>query len=112
MKNPYIVPPFAVPDHYKPTVRFFWWSWHPNYPYWSKSCWGGNTEDEAWDALAKPMADSMRYYDNRLVREGDGQFTVVAASPCKELGAWQEIARDANGWRKPTDAKPIKGWDK
>ena len=111
-RNPYVVPPFQVPERTKPSVRYFWWSWHPNYPYWGKSCWGGETEDEAWESLNKPFADSMRVYHNKLIREGDGKFTEVYDLPCQELDVWREIARNKNGWRKPTDAQPIIGWEK
>lgn len=111
MKNPYKVPSFDA-GHQKSEIRFYWWSWHPCYPYWSKSCWGGKTEEEAWDALRKPFANSMRVYHNKLIREGDGQFVEVYDLPCQELEVWQEFARNKNGWRKPTDAQPIEGWDK
>ena len=110
-KNPYIVPSFSYGSS-EPVKQYFWWSWHPNYPYWSKSCWGGKTVEEAWAALDKPMASSMRLYHNKLICEGDGKFVEVADFPCQELEVWQEIARNKNGWRKPTDAQPIEGWDK
>jgi hypothetical protein len=112
LKNPYKVPPFGPGSNQKPSVKFYWWSWHPCYPYWSKSCWGGVTEAEAWDALRRPMTGSLSLYHNKLIREGDGQFTEVADLPCQRLGAWREIALDKNKWRRPTDAKPIEGWNK
>ena len=34
-ESPFVVPPFNA-NQSKPEVRFFWWSWHPNYPTWSK----------------------------------------------------------------------------
>lgn len=112
MRNPYVVPPFDGKLE-KKTEVFFWWSWHPNYPYWSKSCWGGVTEQQARDKLENPMASSMKYYHNKLIRENaDGTLTEVANLPCQCLEIWQDIARDPHGWRKPTDATPIDGWHK
>jgi hypothetical protein len=112
MKNPYKVPPFD-PNWQKPQIRFYWWSWHPKYPNWSKSCWGGETEEEAWAELDKPFANSLRYYHNKLIREGDGKFVEVADLPCREMQVWQAFARETRpDWIRPTDAKPIEGWDK
>ena len=111
MKNPYIVPRFDA-GQTKTQPQYFWWSWHPCYPYWSKSCWGGHSIDEAWDKISKPIASSMRYYHNKLIKEMDGKFIEVADLPCQDLKVWQAIARDKNNWRKPSDAKPIKNWDK
>ena len=111
--NPYRVPPFKAQPPAHVAYQYFWWSWHPCYPYWSKSCWGGPTIEEAYAVLEQPRAKhTLAVYDNRLVREGDGQLTVVAHLPCERLDVWQEFARNKNGWRKATDAKPIKGWDK
>lgn len=110
--NPYEVPPFE-PNWQKPEVSYYWWSWHPKYPNWSKSCWGGKTTDEAWEALNKPFANGMRLYHNKLIREGDGKFTEVYDLPCQELEVWRKIAREKRpDWIRPTDAKPIEGWDK
>lgn len=89
--SPFIVPGFSA-QWSKPEIRFFWWSWHPNYPSWSKSCWGGKTEDEAWAELSKPFASELSYYHNKLIREGDGAFTEVADLPCRKMDAWRKIA--------------------
>ena len=99
MKCPYKVPPFD-PNYQKPAVQFFWWSWHPNYPYWSKSGFGGKTEEEAWAELNNPWANSMKVYHNKLIREGDGAFTEVADLPCQEMEVWYLFARNEKGWRR------------
>lgn len=78
--EPFIAPAFD-PGRNTPKVSFVWWSWHPKYPYWSKSCWGGETEDMAWEAMSHPSAIKLRYYHNKLIREGDGKFTEVADYP-------------------------------
>ena len=112
-RNPYKVPPFKAEPPSVVTYKFFWWSWHPNYPYWSKSCWGGPTVEEAFAILEQPRAkNTLAVYHNKLIREGDGQLVEVANLPCERLDVWQEIAHDKRGWRRPTDAKPIKGWNK
>jgi len=91
-ESPFKVPPFEA-NWQKPEVQYFWWSWHPNYPNWAKSCWGGKTTDEAWAALSKPFANSMRYYHNKLIREGDGQFTEVEDLPCQDIEVWWKIRK-------------------
>lgn len=111
MKNPYLVPPFKA-DKKQAQKLYYWWSWHPCYPYWSKSCWGGTTIQEAWVAFRDARASSLHYYHNKLIQECGEEFIEIADVPCERLEVWQEIARDPNGWRRPHDAKPIKGWDK
>lgn len=86
---PFEVPPFD-PGNQQPEFRFAWWSWHPNYPYWSKSCWGGTSERTAWDAFYDPRA-KLELYHNKLIREGDGKFTEIADVPCQRLDVWNQI---------------------
>jgi hypothetical protein len=90
--SPFIVPPFDT-EWNKPKIRFFWWSWHPNYPNWSRyGTKGYETEDEAWEQRCKDINSStLDYYHNKLVREGDGAFTVVADDPCRKLEVWHKI---------------------
>jgi len=87
-EGPYIVPPFD-PGATKHKDRYVWWSWHPRYPYWSKSCWGGATIEEAWKILDEPLASSMSVYSNKLVKEGTRE--VVAVSPLKHPEIWEKI---------------------
>lgn len=76
-----------------PVNRFTWWGWHPNYPQWSKSCWGAPTEQEALALIDKPHASSMNYYHCKLIREDDGGVLVeVADRPCQRLDVWEKIA--------------------
>lgn len=90
------MPPFD-PGTHRPIIRFFWWSWHPNYPYWAKSCWGAETEEKAWEVFGSPFASSLRLYHNKLIREGDGHFTEVYDLPCERMDIWQKCQdlRDA-----------------
>lgn len=91
--SPFVVPPFDA-KWSKPDVRFFWWSWHPNYPQWSKyGVKGYATEAEGWEHRCKPINSSLDLYHNKLVREGDGNFTVVADDPCRKLDVWWKIKR-------------------
>jgi hypothetical protein len=97
-KNPFTVPPFDGKNN-RPMERFFWWSWHPLYPYWSKSCWGGVTERQARKALDDPLAGGMDVYHNKLIRENeDGSLTEVLDRPCQRLAAWRRIKKQG---RKP-----------
>jgi len=111
MLNPYVVPPFNG-KRYERLKIYFWWSWHPLYPYWSKSCWGGVSEKQAWEVFQYPKTSALKYYHNKLIREDGNKLVEVADVPCQKLDTWRRIARDRNGWRKPTDAHPVKGWNK
>lgn len=90
MKNPYTVPPFDKKkkrEHH----RYTWWSWHPRYPYWAKSCWGGDTIEEANNARYKEY-DRLDNYHNKLIEElDDYSFVEVLDSPCPRLDIWQKI---------------------
>lgn len=66
-------------DKTEEQVEYVWWSWNQYYPYWSRSCWKGKTEQEAFDELRKPLAVGMRNYANALVRESK-RFEVVVTS--------------------------------
>jgi len=79
------VPAFAPP---KDSIKYVWWSWHPNYPYWLKSCWSGKTIEEAKQKITHGQLD---YYHNKLIREGDGAFTEVLDQPCERLDIWERI---------------------
>lgn len=82
----FIAPPFdSTREPSPPQHVYYWWSWHPKYPYWSKSCWGGLTERQAWESLKSPLACKMRYYHNKLIREGDLGYVEVADLP---FGQW------------------------
>ena len=76
-------PPFA-PGTHKPKPGFHWWGWHPSYPYWSRSCWGGTTETFARLALTNPQAGKMPHYHKVLVREAAGEFTTIDTVPPHE----------------------------
>lgn len=104
--EPYKVPPFTSGGQ-EPSLSYYWWSWHPRYPRWSKSCWGGETEEKAWESRSKPLASGMKYYHNKLIREGDGNFTEVYDDPCRVPEVWRKIALEP---RNEGDAMPIEGW--
>jgi hypothetical protein len=87
---PFVVPPFDAGTSPEPQIRFVWWSWHPNYPWWSKSCWGGATKAYAMKLLDDPRC-SLDVYHNKLIRGGDGKFTEVADVPCKRMDIWRMI---------------------
>lgn len=91
-----VAPPFNPgAQRPKPLERFFWWSWHPLYPYWSKSCWGGVTERQAMNALLRPEACKMDIYHNKLIREDmEGEavrLVEVADRPCKRMEVWLKL---------------------
>lgn len=96
MKLSLKVPPFKPYKKPAPIERFFWWSWHPLYPYWSKSCWGGTTIKAAVAILRKPIACGMDVYHNKLIRENDdGTLTEVRDKPCQRLDVWERLAKQA-----------------
>jgi hypothetical protein len=88
-----IVPPFdgEVRNDRLDRYKYTWWSWHPNYPYWAKSCWGGNTIEAAHATLKGPMSSSMQYYHNKLIRE-EVILTEIEDAPCERLDIWAKIA--------------------
>ena len=83
------VPPFDVKK--RSTIKIYsWWSWHPLYPKWSKSCWGGNTIQEAMDARYRNGYDCLENYHNKIIRENlDGSLDEVFDSPCTKPDVWQ-----------------------
>ena len=90
--NPCNVPPFDGKIK-EPDFKYTWWSWHPLYPYWSKSCWGGNTIDEALEKLNSPFCNSLKDYHNKLIMECDGKLTEVYEIVCQRPEYWREIKR-------------------
>lgn len=85
----------------EPLRRFAWWSWHPNYPYWSQSCWGGATIEEAMAEIELLIACGMDVYHNKLIREDDGgKLVEVADRPCKRPEVWERIAAAKRGPNK------------
>lgn len=98
MENPYTVPSFST---FRPCGKlvktFFWWSWHPLYPYWSKSCWGGYTAEEARNVLR----DNLSYYHNKLIQQTDEGLIEIEDSPCKRLDIWQKIYKQQNATTQP-----------
>ncbi len=96
MSRNIVVPPFDGKVK-EPIERYHWWSWHPLYPYWSKSCWGGSTKKAAIADLARPDACGMDIYHNKLIREDDGGVLVeVADRPCKRLDMWERCIKFAS----------------
>lgn len=96
--SPLVAPPFD--GKIKRTAkRFFWWSWHPLYPYWSKSCWGGVTQQQAIEVRKiKTGGDWLSGYHNKLIRENDdGTLTEVLDSPDQDIEQWRRcVALKAN----------------
>lgn len=86
--SPYVVPPLDVP--HKPGV-YTWWSWHPRYPYWSKSCWEEHTLDEVLKWLKSPHASSLHYYHNKLTYEQGGRIEEILDLPCRRMDVWHKI---------------------
>lgn len=66
-------------DDTEENVEYVWWGWNEHYPHWSRSCWKGKTEEEAFAALRDPMAVKMRHYANTLVRESKRLEIVVTS---------------------------------
>jgi hypothetical protein len=95
MKSPYKVPPFAAKPPKEPIKTFFWWSWHPLYPYWSKSCWGGATKEEAVKDIECECACGMDVYHNKLIQEIEGKYIEILDRPCKRLDVWVKIYKNS-----------------
>lgn len=92
MKPKFTAPPFAAPKN-KPANRFVWWSWHPMYPYWSRSCWGAPTQAEAEKLLAEPNV-SLDVYHNKLIHhKDDGTMVEVKDVPCQRMDLWNRFTQ-------------------
>ena len=85
-----LIEPPEFPARREPNkTRFDWWGWHPSFPKWSRSCWGGATEAEARENLPsyELTTDALK-----LVREdSEGRFKVIESIPPREISAY---------WRK------------
>jgi len=94
---PFEVPPFQPPT--PPAITYVWWSWHPLYPYWAKSCWGGATIEGAQEHLNKGR---LKHYHNKLIRHDGISLVEVQDEPCREMEVWHKIKRQFDdGSRKP-----------
>jgi hypothetical protein len=86
MKNNIIVPPFDGKIK-EPIPRYAWWSWHPLYPKWSRSCWGGSTVEEALEDYSA----GLDVYHNKLIREDlNGVLVEIIDKPCQRLDVWKK----------------------
>lgn len=86
MKNRYNVPPFD-PNVYRKPITYTWWSWHPIYPNWSKSCWGSTDKQKALNRLDDPTC-GLSLYHNKLIKDDNGVLEEIADAPCKLLDMW------------------------
>lgn len=82
---PFTVPPFD----YGGKTSYELWGWHPNYPYWSKSCWESTTEEGA-----RAMLPHLHLYMTALVKCENGCYSVIEMVPpdAEGLKVWQKVA--------------------
>lgn len=98
IENPYKVPPFRYTLKRERMKTYIWYSWHPLYPYWSKSCWGGATKAAAIKDIKRPEASGMFVYHNKLIKEMEnGRLIEVFDMPCQRLDVWQKIFEAGKG---------------
>ncbi|MCX6876817.1 MAG: hypothetical protein NTW21_23845 [Verrucomicrobia bacterium] len=99
---PFVVPPFDPGEHatvtrfdwwglHPPVARFDWWGWYPLYASWWRSCWGGKTEQQARESLARGNGD-LDVYAVKLVMEHRGVFTIIEERECLLPEVWHLIA--------------------
>ncbi len=89
-ESPVKVPPFKPKRKPDPIEPFCWYSWHPNYPYWSESCWRAETEAKAHELFKSPSCAGLDVYHNKLIRQNsDGTLTEVADVPCERMDVWR-----------------------
>lgn len=101
--NGFVVPEFdRQPKQAKAKEEYYWWSWHPCYPYWSKSCWGGGTIEEAKEQYKKQKS-SFDCYANKLVKEHNGTFEVIETIEPVVTTGWVE--RCCHGVQKTQHCK-------
>jgi hypothetical protein len=97
MKLPFKVPPFYPTP--PASISYVWWSWHPNYPYWSQSCWAAPSVDEAMKLLESDRC-GLSVYHNKLIRHDGITLVEVRDVPCKEMEVWRKIKRQRLAKRK------------
>lgn len=99
------IPPFSTSDRVSSNYRgFSWWGWHDAYPYWSRSCWDGPTEEEARQSIKNPLACKMRLYHLVLVHSSDDGHEVLDTrepSTIEDWNTWTEY--DEEVWFKLLD---------
>lgn len=94
VQGPFLVPALDRVSQATAPV-YVWWSWHPLYPYWSRSCWHADTEDAAVQlAERRDIKSGLSGYANKLVLESAGRCTVVRDVPCQRLDLWRQLAQD------------------
>ncbi len=84
--SPYIVPAFCPPVAKAP--EFNWWTWHPLYPRWQESCWGGSSVEEAVESL---KTAGLVFNHCKLIRHDANGYTEVLDVPCERMDVWQTI---------------------
>lgn len=86
-EHPFVVPKFHPGAPKTKLPIFVLWGWHPNYPYWSKSCWEYPTKEEAVANREKLIV-----YHVKVIRHDETGYHEVADFPCEELHVWNRIA--------------------
>lgn len=86
----YNVPDFNVKLEI-PTM-YYWWSWHPIYPKWAKSCWCGATVDDAiksiqWKTGIASDGHKLDSYHNKLIKESFNGYEEIIDIPCENTDA-------------------------
>lgn len=103
--------PYEVPEFdgkvKEPLRPYCWWSWHPLYPYWSKSCWDAETEEEANRLRESPVCGGLDCYHNKLVHENGKILTVLQDDPVRSPEAWTRIAANQRVGKYATRTGPI-----
>lgn len=96
---PFKIPQFSLRKGDEASVYNFW-GWHPRYPYWSKSCWGGATAQEARDKLAKIGYNPFATYAVALVAESNNGYTVIEMNEPEQKDVWWKFyeSRNEPGW--------------
>lgn len=86
----HVVPPFSLPGPGCYRVTYRYWMWHPCYPRWSRSCFHGSTEKEAYECLMRGGGEPC--YARLLVKETEGdlntELEVVCGIPPEDLRGW------------------------
>jgi len=88
----YNVPDFFVEPKHIP-IRYVWWCWHPLWSKWKKSCWGGDTIDEALEIIESDYCSSLKLYHNKLIRESIEGYEEVLDVPCKHTDIWDKCLK-------------------
>lgn len=83
----YNIPAFHAEE--KPPL-YYWWRWHPNYPFWYRTSWGGESPEEA----KQKQKNISVFYHMKLIKEQGEKLEEIEDIPCTRTDVWDKCIAD------------------